>query len=86
MLSTMFDQIGGLQRQVQGKTVAIKVNLTGGNRFEGYAPGDTHWVHPNVVGAVTTVLGRLGARRRTHPVRRAVPARVLGGGGRRDLG
>jgi uncharacterized protein (DUF362 family) len=60
---TMFDQIGGIGSQVKGKTVAIKVNLTGGNRFEGYTAGDTHWVHPNVVGAVTAVLGQLGARR-----------------------
>ena len=60
---TMFDQIGGIGSQVRGKTVAIKVNLTGGNRFEGYEPGDTHWVHPKVVGAVTAVLGGLGAKR-----------------------
>jgi len=59
----MFDQVGGIQNQVQGKTVAIKVNLTGGNRFEGYTAGDTHWVHPKVVGAVTAVLGQLGAKR-----------------------
>src|SRR5271166_581176 len=59
----MFDQIGGLGSQVQGKTVAIKVNLTGGNRFEGYTAGDTHWVHPKVVGAVTAVFGKLGAKR-----------------------
>jgi len=60
---TMFDQIGGLQRRVQGKTVALKVNLTGGNRFDGYTPGETHWVHPRIVAAVVTVLGGLGARR-----------------------
>ena len=59
----MFDQVGGIRNQVQGKTVAIKVNLTGGNRFEGYTAGDTHWVHPKVVGAVTAVLGQLGAKR-----------------------
>jgi uncharacterized protein (DUF362 family) len=59
----MFDQIGGIGSQVQGKTVAIKVNLTGANRFEGYTPGDTHWVHPKVVGAVTAAIGKLGARR-----------------------
>ena len=59
----MFDQIGGLSTQVQGKTVAIKVNLTGGNHFEGYTAGDTHWVHPKVVGAVTAVFGKLGAKR-----------------------
>ncbi|HYK88757.1 MAG TPA: DUF362 domain-containing protein [Acidobacteriota bacterium] len=59
----MFDQIGGLRTQVQGKTVAMKLNLTGGNRFEGYTAGDTHWVHPRVVGSVTAVLGKLGAKR-----------------------
>ena len=59
----MFDQVGGIGAQVRGKTVGIKVNLTGSNRFEGYTAGDTHWVHPNVVGAVTAVLGKLGARR-----------------------
>jgi uncharacterized protein (DUF362 family) len=62
-LQKMFDQVGGIGSQVQGKTVAIKVNLTGGNRFEGYTAGDTHWVHPKVVGAVTAVLGKLGAKR-----------------------
>jgi len=60
---TMFDQVGGIGSQVQGKTVGIKVNLTGGNRFEGYTAGDTHWVHPRVVGAVTALLGQLGAKR-----------------------
>ena len=60
---TMFDQVGGIGSQVQGKTVGIKVNLTGGNRFEGYTAGDTHWVHPRVVGAVTAALGQLGAKR-----------------------
>ena len=60
---TMFDQVGGIGSQVQGQTVGIKVNLTGANRFEGYTAGDTHWVHPRVVGAVTTVLGQLGAKR-----------------------
>ena len=60
---TMFDQIGGIGGQVRGKTVAIKVNLTGGTRFDGYEPGETHWVHPKVVGAVTAVLGGLGAKR-----------------------
>jgi uncharacterized protein (DUF362 family) len=63
VLRRMFDQTGGLQTQVQGKTVAIKVNLTGANTFEGYTAGETHWVHPRVVGAVTAVLGQLGARR-----------------------
>ncbi len=60
---TMFDELGGIGSRVQGKTVAIKLHLTGGNRFEGYTAGDTHWVHPRVAGAVTAVLGQLGAKR-----------------------
>jgi uncharacterized protein (DUF362 family) len=60
---TMFDQIGGIGSRVRGKTVAIKLNLTGGDQFEGYTPGDTHWVHPKVVGAVVATLGQLGAKR-----------------------
>jgi len=59
----MFDQIGGVGNRVRGKTVAIKVNLTGAGRFDGYTAGETHWVHPKVVGAVTAVLGKLGAKR-----------------------
>ena len=61
VFTRMFDQIGGLD--VRGKTVSMKVNLTGADHFEGYTAGDTHWVHPRVVGSVTAVLGRLGARR-----------------------
>lgn len=59
----MFDQVGGLANQVNGKTVGIKVNLTGGGRFPGYTAGDTHWVHPHVVGAVVAAFGALGAKR-----------------------
>ncbi len=59
----MFDQIGGIGNQVKGKTVGIKVNLTGGGRFPGYTAGDTHWVHPRVVGGVVAAFGELGAKR-----------------------
>jgi uncharacterized protein (DUF362 family) len=59
----MFDQIGGIGNQVKGKTVGIKVNLTGGGRFPGYTAGDTHWVHPRVVGAAVSAFGSLGAKR-----------------------
>lgn len=38
----MFDQIGGIDNRVKGKTVGIKVNLTGGNPFPGLTVGDTH--------------------------------------------
>lgn len=59
----MFDQIGGIDKQVRGKTVGIKVNLTGGGNFPGYTTGDTHWVHPRVVGAAVAAFGALGAKR-----------------------
>lgn len=64
-LEKMFDQLGGVGRLVRGKTVAIKLNLTGSpwQRF-GYAPiGDSHWVNPHVVGAVVHLFGRAGAQR-----------------------
>ena len=59
----MFDEIGGIGNQVKGKTVGIKVNLTGGGGFPGYTAGDTHWVHPRVVGAAVSAFGSLGAKR-----------------------
>jgi len=59
----MFDQIGGLESQVKGKTVGIKVNLTGDGRFPGYTSGDTHWVHPRVLGAAVAAFGANGAKR-----------------------
>lgn len=62
-LAIQFDQIGGLGALVRGKTVTIKLNLTGGNRFPGYTAGQTHWVHPQVVGACCHLLGKAGAAR-----------------------
>jgi uncharacterized protein (DUF362 family) len=61
----MFDQLGGLEGLVRGKTVAIKLNLTGG-AFDrlGYIPaGMTHWVHPEVVRATVHLLAKAGAYR-----------------------
>jgi uncharacterized protein (DUF362 family) len=64
-LQTMFDQLGGVQRLVKGKTVAVKLNLTGGakDRVKGLPMGLAHWVHPEVVGATISLLGQAGARR-----------------------
>lgn len=64
-LATMFDQLGGLQKLVSGKTVAIKINVTGSSteRFKGLAQGKTYWVHPQVVSATVHLLGQAGARR-----------------------
>ena len=64
-LATMFDQLGGLDRLVRGKTVAIKLNLTGlpVTRL-GYATVEaSYWSHPKVIGAVVHLLGKVGARR-----------------------
>ena len=65
-LATMFDQLGGLQRLVGGKTVAIKLNLTGpptGNRLGDMPNEMTHWVHPEVIGAVVHLMSKAGAQR-----------------------
>jgi uncharacterized protein (DUF362 family) len=64
-LETMFDQLGGLGRMVKGKTVAIKVNLTGAPTYRlGHLPlEDTHYTHPQVIAAVTHLMGKAGARR-----------------------
>src|SRR5260370_20531714 len=58
-LSKMFDQLGGLGRLVNGKTVGIKVNLTGDPTYRlGYAPlGDSHYTHPQVIAATLHLLG-----------------------------
>jgi len=64
-LATMFDQLGGLDRMVRGKTVTIKLNLTGspGLRFQGKPLGVTHYTHPKLVGSVAYLMGKAGARR-----------------------
>jgi len=64
-LQTMMDQLGGLAKLVAGKTVAVKVNLTGDVHQPALGlPGSrTYHVHPNVVLATATLLDRAGARR-----------------------
>jgi uncharacterized protein (DUF362 family) len=64
-LADLFDQVGGVDKLVRGKTVTIKLNLTGspGLRYPGKTLGATHYVHPKLVGACCHVLGRAGARR-----------------------
>ena len=65
VMGRMFDQLGGLGRLVGGKTVAIKVNLTGSPTYRlGYEPLElTHWTHPNVIAAAAHLMGRAGATR-----------------------
>ncbi len=65
VLSTMFDQLGGLDRLVRGKTVAIKLNMTSvpKDRLNSMPNEMTHWVHPQVIGALVSLLGKAGAQR-----------------------
>ncbi len=64
-LNRMFDQLGGLPRIVRGKTVAIKINLTGATTYRlGYLPAEeTHYTHPHVIAATVHLLSKAGARR-----------------------
>jgi uncharacterized protein (DUF362 family) len=65
VLGRMFDQLGGLERIVKGKTVAVKINLTGSPTYRfGYLPlGDTHYTNPHVIAATVHLMGKAGARR-----------------------
>jgi uncharacterized protein (DUF362 family) len=65
VLATMFDQLGGLEKLVRGKTVAIKLNMTGLTNFKlNSMPNQmTHWVHPQVIGSLISLLGNAGAQR-----------------------
>lgn len=64
-IERLFDQLGGLERLVKGKTVAIKVNMTGDTGYRlGHLPAeDTHYTHPRVIAATVHLMGRAGARR-----------------------
>lgn len=63
-MAGLFDSLG-VARLVNGKTVAIKVNMTGSPSTRlGYTPlEDTVYTHPRVIGAAVYLLGRAGARR-----------------------
>ena len=64
-LAALFNQLGGIDGLVRNKTVTVKLNMTGSPaiKFQGQAPGMTHYVHPKLVGATAYLLGRAGARR-----------------------
>jgi len=65
ILSTMFDQLGGLGRIVKNKTITVKLNLTGEPRWRlaGKPPGETHYTNPSVVEAFVYLLQGAGPRR-----------------------
>jgi uncharacterized protein (DUF362 family) len=64
-LGRMFDQLGGLSKLVAGKTVALKLNLTGAPRQRfGTVPSElSHYTHPAVVGATIRLMAAAGAKR-----------------------
>jgi uncharacterized protein (DUF362 family) len=61
----MFDQLGGLGRIVKGKTVAVKLNLTGSPSYRmGHRPLElAQWVHQDVIAGAVHLMGKAGARR-----------------------
>jgi uncharacterized protein (DUF362 family) len=61
----MFDHLGGLAGLVKNKTVAIKINMTGGprERMQHVPAEDAHYTHPAVLGVMVEMMGRAGARR-----------------------
>lgn len=65
VLERLFDQVGGLGRIVKGKTVAVKINLTGSPTYRlGHLPlGETHYTNPHVIAAAVHLMGKAGARR-----------------------
>lgn len=64
-MARMFDQIGGIGTLVRGKTVAIKLNLTGSPTYRlGHLPAElAQWTHSDVIGAAVHLFGQAGATR-----------------------
>jgi uncharacterized protein (DUF362 family) len=64
-MEKMFDQLGGLGKLVKGKSVVVKINMTGQAYYRlGYLPaGRAHWSHPQSIGATLHLLSKAGAKR-----------------------
>jgi uncharacterized protein (DUF362 family) len=64
-LQQSLDLIGGIANLVKGKTVAIKLNLTGGPRWKlgGLPAARTYHVHPDFVAATCAAISKAGATR-----------------------
>jgi uncharacterized protein (DUF362 family) len=62
-LSKMFDQIGGVKQLVKGKTVALKLNLTGNPKRFPLDPALPYRTNPDTVLATAHLLARAGAKR-----------------------
>jgi len=65
VMRTMFDQLGGIGGLVKGKTVAIKINLTGGprNRVGNVPIERSAYTHPDVIGTAIRLFSEAGATR-----------------------
>ncbi len=62
-MKTLFDQIGGLAPVVKGKTVAVKLNLTGNPARFPVKPHLPYRTHPDTVLAACQLMARAGAKR-----------------------
>jgi hypothetical protein len=64
-LDDCFDKIGGIGSLVKGKTVTVKINLTGTDftPFLNRPVGETFMTHDSTVFALTTALFKAGAKR-----------------------
>ncbi|MGC8759795.1 MAG: DUF362 domain-containing protein [Bryobacteraceae bacterium] len=64
-LRRLLDQLGGAGRLVRGKTVTMKINLTGSPAMRmGTVPAEkAQYTHPAVIGSLIRLLGDAGARR-----------------------
>ena len=64
-LDAAFDSLGGLKEKVNGKTVSIKINMTGmtWNPCCGLPPYETYQTNPHTVAALCAALHDAGARR-----------------------
>ncbi len=62
-LSSAFDQIGGIEKLVRGKTVALKLNLTGNPKNFPLTPELPYRTNPQSVAATVHLFAKAGARR-----------------------
>src|SRR6201990_3130322 len=62
-LSLAFDQIGGIEKLVRGKTVALKLNLTGNPKNWPLTPELPYRTNAQTVEATVHLFARAGARR-----------------------
>jgi uncharacterized protein (DUF362 family) len=62
-LSSAFDQIGGIDKLVRGKTVGLKLNLTGNPARFPLTPDLPYRTDPGTIAATVCLLAKAGARR-----------------------